>query len=178
MSILLRMRTRPRGGNRGSWPWRKYRRGTGFLVATLFAIALGAAIIPRALAQEPDAGDEMNGPQMLPPVSTPDDSDKLPPIPQIPMRQPVSGTLMVAPPYGNAPLKVGFFVLANDPENIGFLTYQWDFGDGSVSSLPPELYIFHTYATPGNYLCTLVVKTVDGRSMTMMQGVVVVPVSD
>jgi PKD repeat protein len=115
---------------------------------------------------------------MLPPVSTPDDSGMLPPMTQIPMRQPVSGTLMVAPPYGNAPLKVGFFVLASDPENIGFLTFQWDFGDGSVSSLPPELYIFHTYATPGNYLCTLVVKTVDGRSLTMMQGVVVVPVQD
>jgi PKD domain len=178
MWISLRMRTRPIGGDRWSLPWRNYRRGIGVLVATLFAIALGAAIIPRALAQEPDAGDEMNGPPMLPPVSTPDDSDQMPAMPLIPMRQPVSGTLMVAPPYGNAPLKVGFFVLANDPENIGFLTYQWNFGDGSVSSLPPELYIFHTYATPGNYLCTLVVKTVDGRSMTMMQGVVVVPVTD
>jgi PKD domain len=161
-----------------SLPRRKYRRRTGVLVASLFVIALGAAIVPRALAQEPDAGDEMNGPRMLPPVSTPDDPNALPPMPLIPIRQPVSGSLMVAPPYGNAPLKVGFFVLASDPENIGFLTYQWNFGDGSVSSLPPELYIFHTYATPGNYLCTLVVKTVDGRSMTMMQGVMVVPVQD
>ena len=86
--------------------------------------------------------------------------------------------MMVSPPYGNAPLRVGFFVLASDPENIGFLTYQWNFGDGSVSSLPPEMYIFHTYAIPGNYLCTLVAKTVDGRSITLMQGVIVKPMTD
>ena len=80
---------------------------------------------------------------------------------------------MATPPYGNAPLKVGFFVIASDPENIGFLTFQWNFGDGTVSSLPPELYIFHTYANPGNYLCSLVIKTVDGRSKTFFQGVIV-----
>lgn len=83
--------------------------------------------------------------------------------------------MMVTPPYGNAPLKVGFFVIANDPENIGFLTFQWNFGDGTVSALPPELYIFHTYANPGNYLCSLVIKTVDGRSKTFFQGVIVKP---
>ena len=83
--------------------------------------------------------------------------------------------MMVTPPYGNAPLKVGFFVIASDPENIGFLTFQWNFGDGTVSSLPPELYIFHTYANPGNYLCSLIVKTADGRSKTFFQGVIVKP---
>ena len=122
-----------------------------------------------------------------------------PPIHSVRVRQPVSGSMMVTPPYGSAPLRVGFFVLAADPEEIGFLTYQWNFGDctfvvglwqvadmeragrvfvlnfgdGTVSSLPPELYIFHTYAKPGNYVCSLVIKTVDGRSKTFFQGVVV-----
>ena len=94
-----------------------------------------------------------------------------------PMRipQPITGSMAVAPPYGNAPLKVGFFVLATDPEDIGFLTYSWNFGDGTVSSLPPELYIFHTYANPGTYACILTIKTVDGRSKTFVQGVDVRP---
>jgi PKD repeat protein len=72
-------------------------------------------------------------------------------------------------------MKVGFFVIADDPEGQGFLTYSWNFGDGTVSALPPELYIFHTYHNPGNYMCTLTVKTVDGRAKTFMQGVLVKP---
>jgi PKD repeat protein len=91
------------------------------------------------------------------------------------IRQPIEGSMMVSPPYGNAPLTVGFFVLATDPENIGFLTYQWNFGDGTVSALPPELYIFHHYKNPGTYVCSLMLKTVDGRSKTLFQGVVVKP---
>lgn len=128
--------------------------------------------------------DEMNNGMMdngmaTPPATqAPEPSDVPPPIAPMPMMQPVSGTMMVTPPYGNAPLSVGFFVLANDPENIGFLTYQWNFGDGTVSSLPPELYIFHSYANPGNYVCTLIAKTVDGRSITMIQGVLVKPPQD
>jgi PKD repeat protein len=84
-------------------------------------------------------------------------------------------TSMAAPPYGLAPMRVGFFVLADDPEGLGFLTYSWNFGDGTVSALPPELYIFHTYFKPGTYACTLTVTTVDGRSQTFRQGVVVKP---
>ncbi len=82
---------------------------------------------------------------------------------------------MVSPPYGSAPLAVGFFVLANDPEGLGFLTYSWNFGDGAVSSLPPEMYIFHTYRKPGSYVCELTMTTVDGRRATVFQGVIVGP---
>ena len=53
-----------------------------------------------------------------------------------------------------------------------------DFGDGTVSSLPPELYIFHHYQNPGNYVCTVIAKTVDGRSITLIQGVLVKPPQD
>lgn len=150
------------------------------LATALIAFALMAAAAPAAPAQDMgDAGSEMAGPEEMPPPSgAPDESGRLAPIPRVPLRQPISGSMMVSPPYGNAPLRVGFFVLANDPENIGFLTYHWNFGDGTVSSLPPEMYIFHTYAAPGNYVCTLIVKTVDGRSKTLLQGVVVKPMAN
>ncbi len=135
-------------------------------------VALACAV-PCGHAQDSDSGAEMNGPAPMssPPNGSPEDG--LAPMPQISIREPITGSMLVAPPYGNAPLKVGFFVLANDPENIGFLTYQWNFGDGTVSALPPELYIFHNYVNPGNYVCTLIIKTVDGRSKTFFQGVIV-----
>src|SRR5580692_5251605 len=103
------------------------------------------------------------------------DPSMAPPMAKMHMRQPISGSMMAAPPYGLAPMKVGFFVLADDPEGIGFLTYSWNFGDGTVSSLPPELYIFHTYQNPGTYVCILTIKTTDGRSKTFVQGVDVQP---
>ena len=154
---------------------KKQPRWCGLIAAAAVSlIATFAVRSPVARAQQGfDSGSEMNGPAPMPSVA-PDQPDQGPrPMPRVEIRQPLTGSMMVAPPYGNAPLKVGFFVLANDPENIGFLTYQWNFGDGTVSALPPELYIFHTYATPGNYVCSLVVKTVDGRSKTFFQGVIV-----
>lgn len=140
----------------------------------IVAIVVGLARIPSAHAQEADTGSEMNGPPPLrPPPSDATTSEEVRPLERVPIRQPITGSMMVAPPYGSAPLKVGFFVLATDPENIGFLTYSWNFGDGTVSSLPPELYIFHTYPNPGNYVCSLMIKTVDGRSKSFFQGVIV-----
>jgi hypothetical protein len=150
------------------WRW-------GCVTAAL--AAMGAVVVTMsslaARAQQPDVGAEMNGPQPMGPPGGDDSTGQPPPIHRVPLSQSITGSMMVSPPYGNAPLRVGFFVLANDPENIGFLTYQWNFGDGTVSSLPPELYIFHSYPNPGTYLCSLVVKTVDGRSRTFFQGVVV-----
>jgi len=151
------------------------QRAGSALLASL--IVVGFVLRPNLLsAQEADSGAEMNGPSMQSGAAE-QDTDRPPPIHRVPLREGISGSMMVTPPYGNAPLKVGFFVIANDPENIGFLTFQWNFGDGTVSSLPPELYIFHTYANPGNYLCSLVIKTVDGRSKTFFQGVIVKPSS-
>jgi hypothetical protein len=122
----------------------------------------------------PEAGSELNGPN---PMATPSpaDNEMPPPIPELHLPQPVRGSMMVSPPFGKAPLAVGFFVLATDPEGFGFLTYSWNFGDGAVSSLPPELYIFHIYKKPGTYVCELTVTTVDGRKATLFQGVVVSP---
>jgi hypothetical protein len=124
----------------------------------------------------PEAGSELNG---TGPMASPSPSNnEMPaPVPNLHILQPVRGSMIVSPPYGSAPLRVGFFVLANDPEGLGFLTYSWNFGDGTVSSLPPELYIFHTYKTPGSYVCELTTTTVDGRKETFFQGVIVRPVT-
>jgi hypothetical protein len=140
----------------------------------IVAVVVGLARIPSARAQDADTGSEMNGPPPLrPPPPDATTEEEVRPLERVPIRQPITGSMMVAPPYGSAPLKVGFFVLATDPENIGFLTYSWNFGDGTVSSLPPELYIFHTYPNPGTYVCSLMIKTVDGRSKSFFQGVIV-----
>jgi hypothetical protein len=142
-------------------------------------ISLGAAInvlLPAsysATAQDMNMDSSGSGSMMMPPpgVEPPPDPSQPPAMQPMRIMQPITGSMAVAPPYGVAPLKVGFFVLANDPEGIGFLTYSWNFGDGTVSSLPPELYIFHTYSSAGTYVCTLTIKTVDGRSRTFVQGV-------
>lgn len=156
----------------------KARRLFPYLAAIIFAVGCVVAIAAAVHAQE--GMDEMDtGSMMMPPAQQPPaPTDQPPPVPRIRVMQPLSGTLMASPPYGNAPLNVGFFVLAQDPENLGFLTYQWNFGDGTVSSLPPEMYIFHRYAAPGNYVVTLVAKTPDGRSITLVQGVLVKPPQD
>jgi PKD domain len=129
------------------------------------------------LQMGPEAGSESNGagPMAAP---SPSDSAEMPaPVENLHIPQPVHGSMIVTPPYGRAPLNVGFFVLATDPEGLGFLTYSWNFGDGTVSSLPPELYIFHTYQKPGSYVCELTTTTVDGRKNSFFQGVIVQPAS-
>jgi hypothetical protein len=158
------------------WIARKSRRVLT-LAITLPLLALIACAQVAEAQMGPEAGSELNG---AGPMASPSPSNnEMPaPIPNLHMMQPVRGTMMVSPPYGNAPLRVGFFVLANDPEGLGFLTYSWNFGDGTVSSLPPEMYIFHTYYNPGTYVCELTTTTVDGRKATLFQGVVVHPAAD
>jgi hypothetical protein len=154
------------------------------VAAFTFAAAIVLAIAAPARAQtnqlnngmgdnsDMNANPEMNRVPGMEGNETPD--SMMPPgMGSLEIREPLTGTMMVSPPYGNAPLNVGFIVVATDPENIGFLTYEWNFGDGTVSSLPPEKYIPHLYANPGNYVCSLTLKTVDGRSKTIFTGVVV-----
>ena len=153
-------------------------------IAAAIVLAI-VAVSSLSFAQEADSGAAMNGgmnsgmndgmSDSMRPNAPAANGDRAAPMQPVPMPESLTGSMVVTPPYGNAPLRVGFFVLADDPANIGFLTYQWNFGDGTVSSLPPELYIFHTYTNPGTYLCSLVVKTADGRSKTFFQGVIVKP---
>ena len=165
------------------------RIALSFTVATALAVATSAQV---ARAQDNtgvttapggmDSGDSVepgsgSGDSMNSDMPASDPSMP-PPMAKMHIRSPITGSMMAAPPYGLAPLKIGFFVLADDPEGIGFLTYSWNFGDGTVSSLPPELYIFHTYQNPGTYSCALTITTVDGRSQTFRQGVVVKAAGD
>ena len=152
-------------------PRSRWRAAALMLLMALACVAL--LFTGHAFAQDMNSGGDMT----IPPVggATALNPSEPPPMTQMHMMQPISGSMMVSPPYGTAPLKVGFFVLANDPEGLGFLTYSWNFGDGTVSSLPPELYIFHTYQKPGTYVCSLTAKTVDGRSVIFIQGVIVQP---
>lgn len=147
----------------------------GLIVPTAFALKPVAARAQDISGMGSDS-NEMGAP--MDPSLPADDPSMAPPMQKMHIRQQITGSMMAAPPSGSAPMKVGFFVLADDPEGIGFLTYSWNFGDGTVSALPPELYIFHTYQKPGTYLCTLVVKTVDGREQTFMQGIVVTAGAD
>ena len=89
-------------------------------------ITLGAAIVfplpgsYRAIAQ--DMNMDSGGSMILPPPGGEPSPDPSQPPPMQPMRimQPITGSMAVAPPYGVAPLKVGFFVLATIPK-------EWDF---------------------------------------------------
>jgi microbial collagenase len=83
-------------------------------------------------------------------------------------------TITPMPGYGVAPMTTAFMVAAFDPQNAGISNYQWNFGDGTVSTLPPQ-HIFHAYQKPGSYIVTLTVTTTDGRTATALTGVVVRP---
>ena len=66
-----------------------------------------------------DTDSVMKSPSMPADPSMPvNDPSMPPPMEKMHIRQPVTGSMMAAPPYGFAPMKVGFFVLANDPEGI------------------------------------------------------------
>ena len=137
--------------------------------------ALNPAMLRAQVVGGGAIGSDNDQGAMMDPSMPANDPSMAPPLAKMHISQPITGSMLAAPPYGLAPMRVGFFVLADDPEGLGFLTYSWNFGDGTVSALPPELYIFHTYQLPGSYLCSLTVKTVDGRSQTFMQGIVVKP---
>lgn len=83
-------------------------------------------------------------------------------------------SITAMPSYGVAPLTVGFFVSAADPEQLGFVSYHWNFGDGQVAVSPP-LMTYNVYKKPGNYLVTLTALTADGRSITAFVGITVRP---
>jgi PKD domain len=85
----------------------------------------------------------------------------------------LNATLLAEPVYGVAPLTVDFHVGLANPQSS--LVYQWDFGDGAVSSLPAGAYIPHVYQRPGTYLCFLTLTNVQGRSTTLLTTVTVLP---
>ncbi|HEV3114325.1 MAG TPA: PKD domain-containing protein [Candidatus Binataceae bacterium] len=76
------------------------------------------------------------------------------------------------PAYGTAPLTVGFIPEIHDPAGTEIVAYKWNFGDGHVSTTPP-LITYNVYTTPGTYLASLTITTVDGRSATGFASVTV-----
>lgn len=90
-----------------------------------------------------------------------------------PSQAPAGATLLGVPVYGTAPFTVNFYVaLANPPAS---LVYQWNFGDGAVSSLPASVYILHVYQRPGSYLCSLNLTNAQGQSTTVFTTITVKP---
>ena len=94
--------------------------------------------------------------------------------PTMAIPEPLLVTVQAAPGYGRAPLLVGFLLNAVDPSGAAIVSYNWNFGDGHTSTLPPIM-AYNTYANPGNYVTRVTITTADGRSATGFAGVIVKP---
>ena len=102
----------------------------------------------------------------------PDASPSAGPTMSIP--EPLLVSLQAVPGYGPAPLLVGFLLNAVDPSGAQIVSYNWNFGDGHTSTLPPIM-AFNSYAQPGNYVARVTITTADGRSATGFAGVIIKP---
>ncbi|MBF6570067.1 MAG: PKD domain-containing protein [Candidatus Binataceae bacterium] len=78
------------------------------------------------------------------------------------------------PSYGSAPLTAGFILDAPLDADDQIVSYLWNFGDGQVSTRPPNI-LFHTFKKPGSYIVTVSIATAAGRMGTAMAGVIVAP---
>lgn len=76
------------------------------------------------------------------------------------------------PNTGLAPLDV-VFDSTGSSDDVGIVSYQWDFGDGSP--LETTANATHTYATPGTYTAKLTVKDVANATGTKTQLITVNP---
>ncbi|GGD74282.1 hypothetical protein GCM10011412_09920 [Maribacter cobaltidurans] len=81
----------------------------------------------------------------------------------------VIGTSLIT---GAAPLSENF-TGSNSTDDVGIVSYVWDFGDGSTSTEPDPT---HVYLSPGTYLATLTVT--DGEGLTDQASVTIIATSD
>ena len=180
LNEMLRCSRRARGGAMDTSPSLtlnelKSRSLFKLLLQVVSTALLTVCAVP-ALAQAPLASVPIVGPPMSDAI--PGDYGTLEaPVSAIgissPTQQGLDVNLFGEPDYGSAPLTVDFLViLANPPSSI---VYQWNFGDGSVSSLPPSTIIPHVYEHAGTYLCALVVTAPLGRSTTVFTTIDVLP---
>jgi len=88
--------------------------------------------------------------------------------------EPLLVTVQAVPGYGSAPLLVGFLLNALDPSGAEIVSFNWNFGDGHLSTSPPTL-AYNTYTQPGSYVATVTITTADGRSATGFTGIIVKP---
>ena len=91
--------------------------------------------------------------------------------------EPLLVSVQAVPGYGPAPLLVGFLMNAVDPSGGQIVSYNWNFGDGHTSTLPPIM-AYNTYAQAGSYVATVTITTADGRSATGFAGIIVKPPAD
>jgi len=73
------------------------------------------------------------------------------------------------PQSGNAPLEVSFMG-GNSLDDVGIVSYAWDFGDGNTSE---EINPTHTYNTTGTYTASLTVTDGEGLTNTATINIVV-----
>ena len=84
--------------------------------------------------------------------------------------QPPQAQIKVNQHFGNSPLTVQFHAhQSTDPEGEA-LTYHWDFGDGTTSTLPDPTHTFQTSVSdPLGFKVTLMVKDPEGDSSLAVQ---------
>ncbi|HXW84680.1 MAG TPA: PKD domain-containing protein [Candidatus Binataceae bacterium] len=138
------------------------RRRAGFALCAALALALLSAGNPSA--------QDMTG-SMPMQQSTAVAPGAIPPFHPLQIPHPPRVTLEAVPGYGPAPLTVGFLVTAGS-DSTDLVSYRWDLGDGTVSTLPPAM-LFHTYSNPGSYVVTLSATTADGHTALAYAGVTV-----
>jgi hypothetical protein len=125
------------------------------LLAGLIALMLVAGGVNRAFAQESPRARSR-------PTPSPD------------AEAPLMVTVHPFPSYGPVPLTVGFILGTSLEEDDPIVSYQWNFGDGQVSTVPPHV-LFHTYKRPGSYIVTVSVATAAGRIGIGMGAVIASP---
>jgi PKD repeat protein len=79
------------------------------------------------------------------------------------------------PRQGDAPLPVSFSAAGSHDKDGSVVFHEWDFGDGTTSTIPDP---GHTYSTQGNYLAQLVVSDNGGASTVNVERVVVESVNE
>ncbi|MEA1787736.1 PKD domain-containing protein, partial [Arenibacter sp. GZD96] len=72
--------------------------------------------------------------------------------------QPPVAQISAAPVLGNVPLEV-IFTGDNSTDDVGIVSYIWDFGDGATSTEPNPI---HTFTTIGEFDVTLTVSDIEG----------------
>jgi PKD repeat protein len=129
-------------------------------IALAAVVFLAAPVVARA--QQPPAAQA--NPMQQPGAGSPGGTINLPNLP--------TAILQALPSYGTAPLTVAFYLTNGNPDAGQFVSYRWNFGDGQVSTLPPNA-IFHIYKKPGTYVVTVTAATASGLTTSGFAGVTV-----
>ena len=124
----------------------------GLALIAAAAIALNPTMLRAQEAGGGAIGSDSDQGAMMDPSMPANDPSMAPPLAKMHISQPITGSMLAAPPYGLAPMRVGFFVLADDPEGLGFLTYSWNFGDTSLGT--SASFIKSDSTTQGNWIGT------------------------